>query len=70
MNADRRPRGTLGDREERRLLLKQQERGLLQEGVGAGSAVVDPMKTKLGRSDLEVCRVINGLCQVREKLHT
>lgn len=63
-------RGTLGDREERRLFLPHHQERDLREVVGAGSAtaaavVVDPMKTKLGKSELEVCRVINGLCQVR-----
>lgn len=58
-----RPRGTLGDREKRRL---HQERGV--QGVDAGLGVVDPMKTRLGKSELEVCRVINGLCQVCEDL--
>lgn len=54
------PRGTLGDREERRL---QQEREFSE--ANAGPVVVDPMKTMLGGSGLEVCRVINGLCQAR-----
>ena len=70
LSADR-PRGTLGDREERRLRLERD----LQEVAGvAGSAavVVDPTKTKLGggRGELEVCRVINGLCQVRKRDRT
>lgn len=61
LNAQRRrPRGTIGDRGKLRLY----QDGDSQE-VNPGVRVMDPMKTKLGRSELEVCRVINGLCQVR-----
>lgn len=38
-------------------------------GVGvSGGVVEDPCKVKLGRNGLEVCRVINGLSQVRQQL--
>lgn len=30
------------------------------------AASADPLKVKLGKGELEVCRVINGLCQVSE----
>ena len=60
-----RERGTIGDRERRR----RGGRGGEEDREGrwdAGARLsADPTKTRLGKSGLEVCRVINGLCQVR-----
>lgn len=60
-----RPRGTKGDiakrdrdRNEEVLREAQQQEEARQRGA-------DPMKVNLGSGGLEVCRVINGLCQVR-----
>lgn len=63
--ADPRPRGTRGDRE-RRIREEERDREAQQQPphVQDSGACKDPMKTRLGR-ELEVCRVINGLCQVR-----
>ncbi|CAM9263932.1 unnamed protein product, partial [Hapterophycus canaliculatus] len=64
LSAEPRPRGTRGDRE-RRMRVEERDREAREHahvrGTGAG-ACADPMKTRLGR-ELEVCRVINGLCQ-------
>lgn len=79
--AEPRPRGTTGDRERRRREEEEREERAGadyhqevvdgQAGAGARVTVEDPTKVIIGKGKgdrrLEVCRVMNGLCQVRDR---
>lgn len=66
LHAEGRAQGTIGDRDADKKRGDNEERKE-REGFDSAGLAADPTKTRLGgKSDLEVCRVINGLCQVRK----
>ncbi|CAM9866772.1 unnamed protein product, partial [Ectocarpus sp. 8 AP-2014] len=58
-----RPRGTIGDRARRDRDRSEEVLREAQQQEEARQRETDPMKVSLGSGRLDVCRVINGLCQ-------